>query len=267
MRRRLLAAGLAVALPSVSRAQPAAPGTRQSAAGTHALVFAAASLKDALDAVVAGWVAGGGRRPAIAYAGSPALARQIEQGAPADLFVSADEAWMDHLEARGLLRAGSRVALLANALVLVAPTAQPTPAALRLAPGVDLAGALGDGRLAIADPRTVPAGRYARAALTALGAWAPVADRLAPTENVRAALALVARGEAPLGVVYATDARAEPRVRVVDVFQASSHPPIVYPLARTAASRSPDAGPLAAWLAGPAAAAIFVAHGFTVPVR
>jgi molybdate transport system substrate-binding protein len=253
MRRRLLAAGLAVALPSVSRAQPAAPGTRQSAAGTHALVFAAASLKDALDAVVAGWVAGGGRRPAIAYAGSPALARQIEQGAPADLFVSADEAWMDHLEARGLLRAGSRVALLANALVLVAPTAQPAPAALRLAPGVDLAGALGDGRLAIADPRTVPAGRYARAALTALGAWAPVADRLAPTENVRAALALVARGE--------------PRVRVVDVFQASSHPPIVYPLARTAASRSPDAGPLAAWLAGPAAAAIFVAHGFTVPVR
>jgi molybdate transport system substrate-binding protein len=260
VRRGLLAAALAAALPlRPARAQ----------AGPPALVFAAASLKEALDAAFAARSAGGGGRPAVSYAGSPALARQIEQGAPADLFVSADVAWMDHLEARGLLAPGSRAPLLTNALVLVAPAAAaraagPVP---RLAPGVDLAPALGDGRLAVADVATVPAGRYAKAALESLGAWRTVAGRLAATENVRAALALVARGEAPLGIVYATDARAEPRVRIVGAFPASAHPPIVYPIARLVRSRSPDAGPLLDWLRSAQAGAVFAAHGFGVPAR
>jgi molybdate transport system substrate-binding protein len=252
-----MAGGLCAALrPAALRAQPA---------GAPLLVFAAASLQGALDAVGAAWSAQGGTRPSISYAGTPALARQIEQGAPADLLIAADSDWMDRLERRGALRPGSRVDLLGNRLVLVAP--QDRPVALRIAPGMDLLRALGGGRLALADVGTVPAGRYAKAALEALGVWPSVAGRVAGTENVRAALALVARGEAPLGIVYASDARAEPRVRVVDVFPAGLHPPIVYPAAVTAASRSPQAGAFAAFLRSPPAAAAFVAQGFEVLAR
>lgn len=231
------------------------------------VVFAAASLKESLDAVADAWVRTGQPRPAISYAASSALARQIDQGAPADLVLTADADWMDWLESRRLLRPGSRAVLLSNRLVLVAPAATPAPA-LRIGPGLSLAEALGpDGRLAIADVAAVPAGRYGRAALTALGAWPAVSTRLAQTENVRAALALVARGEAPLGLVYATDARAEPRVRVLGMLPADSHPPIVYPMAVVAGARSPRALAFADFLRSPAALGVFTAHGFLVPPR
>ena len=230
-------------------------------------VFAAASLKEALDDAAQAWSKRSGARPVISYASSAALARQIEQGAPADVFVSADEDWMDWAEARRLLRPGTREKLLSNRLVLVAPAAAP-PAALRLAPGVPLAAALGtDGRLALGDVASVPAGRYARAALEALGAWPSLAGRLAQTENVRAALTLVARGEAPLGVVYATDARAEPRVRVVDAFPETTHPPVVYPVAVLAAARSAKAQPFVDFLRSPEGRAIFAARGFAPAPR
>jgi len=266
-RRVLRAASLLLAAPSGARAVgPAAPvGLAPAPApgvGVAPTVFAAASLREVLDAVAAAWVAQGGRRPVLAYAGTPALARQIEQGAPADLLIAADAAWMDHLEQRRLLRPDSRGVVAGNRLVLVAPAGMPAPA-LRLQPGVALAQALGDGRLALADVASVPAGRYARAALESLGVWGSVAGRVAMAQNVRAALALVARGEAPLGIVYASDALAEPRVRVVDTFAASLHPPIAYQAALTAVSTSPDAAAFSAFLRSPAAATIFAAHGFT----
>jgi len=256
--RRALVAGLAVALlvPAVSRAQSASR-----APSGPTLVFAAASLKEALDAVADAWARQGGVRPTLSYGATSALARQIEQGAPADVVIAADNDWMDYLAERRLVRPESRARLLGNSLVLVAPAARPV--ALKVGPGFALAAALGDGRLAVADVRAVPAGRYARAALEHLGVWQSVQPRLAMAQDVRAALALVARGEVPLGIVYATDARAEPRVGVVDVFPSDSHPPIEYPVALTVASRAPDAGAFVAFLRSPAAAAIFVAHGFT----
>ena len=190
-------------------------------------VFAAASLREALDAVVRPFEAATGHRVAVAYAASNALAKQIEAGAPAAIFVSADTDWVDYVEARGFALAGSRTNLLRNDLVLVAPAG--SKASVRLAPGVDLSPLLQDGRLAIANPDSVPAGRYAKAALTALGAWERVSTRIAPAENVRAALSFVARGEAPLGIVYRTDALAEKDVRIVDTFPANTHAPITYP--------------------------------------
>ncbi len=224
-------------------------------------VFAAASLRGSLDDVVQAFESAGGTQVRVSYGASSALARQIEAGAPAQLFICADLDWMDRVAAHGLLR-GPGVALLTNSLVLIAPAASvPT---LRIAPGFALAAALGGGRLAIADPRAVPAGKYARAALESLGAWTPVEARLAPAANVRAALALVARGEAPLGIVYRTDALAEPRVAVVDTFPASSHPPIVYPLG-VLRGAPPAADELAAYLAGPAARTIWERHGFGAP--
>ncbi len=236
------------ALPAPVRAQP--------------VVFAAASLKEALDAAALAWSRQSGVRPSISYAASSALARQIDQGAPADVFVSADEVWPEWLRARGRLRDGRVVPLLTNRLVLVAPASSPA-VALRLAPGVPLAAALGaDGRLAVGEVAAVPAGRYARAALASLGVWPSVSGRLAETESVRAALTLVARGEAPLGIVYATDARAEPRVRVVDTFPEGSHPPIVYPVAIVADARSPHAQGFVDFLRSPAGMAVFAGHGF-----
>lgn len=232
------------------------------------VVFAAASLREVLDAAAEAFARErGGPRPVLSYAGSPALARQIEQGAPADVFVSADRDWMDHLERGGHLRAGTRTTLASNRLVLVGSASGASPP-LRIEPGFALAAALGPGgRLAVGDVAAVPAGRYARAALESLGVWAAVSGRLAQAENVRAALALVARGEAPLGVVYATDARAEPRVRVVDTFPATSHPPIVHPAAVTAASRSPRAGAFLEFLRSPAGLALLAAHGFAAAPR
>jgi molybdate transport system substrate-binding protein len=224
------------------------------------LVFAAASVKTALDEIDMLYRQRTGREVRVSYAASSALAKQIEAGAPADLFISADLDWMDYLEQRRLIRPDTRSNLLGNKLVLIAPASSMLQMAVQ--PGFPLAAALGGRRLAVADPAGVPAGKYAKAALESLGVWASVADKLAPAENVRAALLLVARGEAPIGIVYRTDAAAEPSVRIVAAFPASSHPPIVYPVALT-----PRAGPTASdylgFLKSPAARGAFEKQGFT----
>ena len=241
----------------------AACGHPEPSTGPVVTVFAAASLKTALDQVGVAVIAPASLRWRVTYAASSTLARQIEAGAPADLFISADQEWMDHVQARGFIRPGTRVTLLGNTLVLIAPADSATR--LRLEPGAPLRATLGDGRLALADPAVVPAGKYARAALLHLGLWDQVADRVAPADHVRAALALVARGEAPLGIVYGSDARAEPRVRVVDRIAAQTHPPIHYPAALTSAA-GPDAAAVLRRLQEPAASEVFTAHGLRAPV-
>ncbi len=226
-------------------------------------VFAAASLQDGLRALARDWAARGHAMPRLSFAASSALARQIEQGAPADLFLSADEPWMDHLQARDLILPGSRVSALGNALVLVAPPGAAPSAPL--ARGTDLPALLGpQGRLALADPAHVPAGRYARAALEWMGQWEALAPHLARAENVRAALLLVERGEAPLGIVYASDALALPALRVLGAFPPESHPPITYPFALTRRAAS-NAGALLAFLTGPEAMPTWQRHGFLPP--
>ena len=225
-------------------------------------VFGAASLKTALDAISESWSQEEGRQATVSYAGSSALARQIEEGAPADLFISADLDWMAYLAERNLVDSASERRLLGNRIVLVAPADSSVD--LSIAPGFDLAGALGDGRLAMANIDAVPAGRYGKAALETLGVWDGVADKVAQAENVRAALQFVALGEAPLGIVYQTDATAEPGVRVVGTFPEDSHDPIIYPAALTAASANPDAAAFLDYLQGDAARAIFEEQGFTV---
>jgi molybdate transport system substrate-binding protein len=226
------------------------------------LVFAAASLKNVLDEIDEAWRRETGKRAAISYGASSLLAKQIENGAPADLFMSADSDWMDYLETRKLIKPGSRSDLLGNTLVLIAPAGSAVK--LTIAPDFGLAAALGDGRLAMADPAAVPAGRYGRAALAKLGVWDSVANRIAAAENVRAALLLVARGEAPLGIVYRTDAAVERGVRIVDTFPPDTHPPIVYPIALTSTSTNRDAPALLVYLRGPEAHAQFHKAGFTV---
>jgi molybdate transport system substrate-binding protein len=236
--------------------------TTASAAPRAVLVFAAASLKNALDAIAEEWRRETGKRTTISYAASSTLAKQIENGAPADVFISADRDWMDYLAQRKLIDPKSRVDLLGNRLVLIAPKDSKIDLVIR--PGFDIAATLGDGRLAMGDPAAVPAGLYGKAALETLGVWPRIANRIAAAENVRAALLLVARGEAPLGIVYQTDAAAEPGVRIVATFPPETHPPIVYPMALTAASTNPDAPALAAYLRGPAARSRFEAQGFAV---
>lgn len=228
-------------------------------------VFAAASLKNALDEIDTVWTARTGKTVTVSYAASSALVKQIEAGAPADIFISADIPWMIHADAKGLIRPGSRVDLLGNSLVLIAPAA--AAETIALIPGVALAAKIGDGKIATGDIAVVPAGKYAKAALEKLGIWADIEPKIAGTESVRAALALVARGEAKYGIVYASDARVEPKVAVVGTFPADSHPPIVYPAAITKDSTSPDAAALLDFLAGPEAAKIFEAHGFSVLKR
>lgn len=225
-------------------------------------VFAAASLKNALDAVSAAWKADAGKETKNTYAASSALAKQIEQAAPADIFISADLDWMNYLDEKKLIKADTRKVLLGNVLVLV--TAKDTGLKLELKPGADLAGALAGGKLAVADVKGVPAGKYAKAALEKLGLWASVEASLAQSENVRAALALVARGEAKLGIVYATDAKAEPKVEVAGAFPEDSHAPIVYPAAVISASKNPDAEAFVTYLSSPKAQEIFTAQGFTI---
>jgi len=226
------------------------------------LVLAAASLQEAMTDAADAWAARRHARPVISFAASSALARQVEAGAPVDLFVSADEEWMDYLAARALIVPGSRATLLANRLVLIAPA--DSRVRLTIARGFPLARALGNGRLAMADPAAVPAGRYGAAALTRLGVWNGVRARIAGAENVRAALALVERGAAPLGIVYATDARASTRVRVVGTFPADSHPPITYPIARLRASTNPEAEAFRRFLLSREGKAIFARRGFSV---
>jgi molybdate transport system substrate-binding protein len=228
------------------------------------LVFAAASLQTALDEL-AGLVAKAtGVRITMSYAASSALARQVENGAPAEIFISADQDWMDYLAGRALLRPDSRSNLVGNRLVLIA--SKDPASTLKIGKGFGLAAALGSSRLALANPDVVPAGRYARAALTSLGVWDSVASRVAGAENVRAAMALVSRGESPLGIVYRTDASVDPGVVVVDTFPESTHPPIVYPIALLQPA-SPDAARVLAFLKSPAALAVFLRHGFTEPPR
>ncbi|SEN21053.1 molybdate transport system substrate-binding protein [Loktanella fryxellensis] len=225
------------------------------------VVFAAASLKTALDAVAAEFEATTGHTVTVSYAGSNQLAMQIIAGAPADIFLSAAVNWMDEVEGAGLTAPGTRADLFGNTLVLVGgPDAGPVD----LVPGVDLAGLLGDGKLAMALVDSVPAGQYGKAALDTLGAWEAVAPEVAQADNVRAALAFVALGEAPYGIVYGSDAVAEPGVQVVGTFPADNHPPIVYPGALlTGAADAADSAFLAA-LTENAADAVFAAQGFVV---
>ena len=234
----------------------------QSARAQDVVVFAAASLANALDEAARLFEQQGGAHAKISYAASSTLAKQIESGAPAEIFISADLDWMDYLEKRHLIRAPTRENLLGNRLVLVAPA--DSAAKVEIKPGLDLIGLLGGGRLAMADPDSVPAGKYGRAALEKLGIWNSVKAAVAPAENVRAALAFVSRREAPFGIVYATDAAADLGVKVVGIFPDDTHPPIVYPVALTADSKNPNAARLLDFLSSPAAKPIFEKQGFTV---
>jgi molybdate transport system substrate-binding protein len=233
----------------------------QPAMAASVLVFGAASLKEALDEQAKQFEAATGHRVVVAYGASNTLARQIASGAPADVFISADVDWMGDVDRRGLTMRGSRVDLLRNALVLVAPAS--SGSTLKIGPGFPLAAELGQGRLAMANPDSVPAGKYGKAALEHLGVWSGVERRVARAENVRAALALVSRGEAPFGIVYATDARADKGVRIMDTFPATSHPPIVYPAAVLASSRSPAAQPLLDYLRSAPARRVWEQYGFS----
>src|SRR5499426_1593672 len=226
------------------------------------LVFAAASLKNALDEIADQWQKETGRKVAISYAASNNLIKQIEQGAPADIFISADLDWMDYGQQKGLIKPDSRFNLLGNRLVLIAP--KDANVSANIQPGFDLAALLKGGRLAMANVDAVPAGRYGKAALEKLGAWDGVKDKIAQAENVRAALVLVARGEAPFGIVYQTDAASDPTVKIVGTFPENTHPPIIYPIALTKESANPDAQAFINYLRSPAARAAFERQGFTV---
>jgi molybdate transport system substrate-binding protein len=226
------------------------------------VVFAAASLKNALDDAAAAWRQATGKTAVVSYAASNALARQIEAGAPADIFFSADLDWMDYAASKKLIRPETRINLLGNDLVLIAH--KNATAQVSLQPRLDLASVLKGGRLAMGQVDAVPAGKYGRAALEKLGAWDGVKDRVAQTENVRAALLLVSRGEAPLSIVYKTDAVSDPNVRIVATFPEGSHPPIVYPVAITRDSTNPDAASLLDFLRSARAKPFFEKQGFTV---
>jgi len=225
-------------------------------------VFAAASLKNALDDVDAAFTKAGGPKVTASYAASSALAKQVEAGAPADIFISADIKWMDYLAGKTLIRPDTRVNLLGNKLVLIAPKDSKL-ADVKIEKGFDIAKLAGDGRIAVADTKAVPAGLYAKAALTSLGSWAAAEPKLAQAENVRATLAFVARGETPLGIVYETDAKIEPKVKIVGYFPNGSYPPVTYPVAATAASKNAAVGKYLDFLRTPAAKAIFEKYGFS----
>jgi len=224
------------------------------------LVLAAASLQESLNAAADAWAARRHERPILSFASSSALAKQIEAGAPADIFIPADEPWMDDVAKHGLTKAGTRVSFLANSLVLVAPAASAKPIAIK--PGFPLARLLGDGKLAMGEVSSVPAGKYGKEALTRLGIWDAVSPHVAGADNVRAALALVERGEAPYGIVYATDAYASKGVKVVGIFPAASHAPITYPIALLTASTSSDADGFRRFLISGPGKAIFKRYGF-----
>jgi molybdate transport system substrate-binding protein len=202
-------------------------------------IFAAASLKNALDNAAHAYEKSSGNKIVVSYAGSSALAKQIEQGAPADIFISADLDWMDYVQKKKLIKEDTRFNLLGNRLVLIAP--KDSPVELKIGKDFPLAAALGDNRIAMANVKSVPAGKYGSAALEKLGVWSAVQPKVAQADNVRAALALVAQGEAPLGIVYESDAAAEPKVKIVDVFPEDSHPPIIYPIAILSDSKNGDA--------------------------
>ncbi len=248
--------GFATALLLFAVALPA----RATDSGT-VTVFAAASLTDALQKVGQAYEAVGNGHVTFNFAASSVLARQVESSGGADIFMSADTDWMDYLDNRGLIAHATRANLLGNHLVLIAP--KDSTVALTIAPHFDLVGALHGGRLSMADPDSVPAGKYARTALTQLGVWSGVADRIVQAENVRVALAYVARGEAPLGIVYTTDAMAEPKVKIIGTFPDSTHQPIVYPAALTRDAR-PAAAAFLKFLSSDQAIGIFRQAGFII---
>ncbi len=238
---------------------PAGPAAAQ---GRDVLVFAAASLKNALDEVAAQWQRETGKKVAVSYAASNTLIKQIEQGAPADIFMSADLDWMDYGQQKDLIKPDTRSNLLGNRLVLVAP--KEANASVNIAPGFDLAAALKGGRLAMGNVDAVPAGKYGKAALEKLGAWDGVKDKIAQAESVRAALVLVSRGEALLGIVYQTDAASDPGVKIVGTFPENTHPPITYPIALTKESHNADAQTFLNYVRSPAARPAFERQGFTI---
>ncbi|HET7803198.1 MAG TPA: molybdate ABC transporter substrate-binding protein [Pseudolabrys sp.] len=237
-----------------------------SAAREQITVFAAASLKNALDDTNAAFAKATGVKVTVSYAASSALAKQIEQGAPADIFISADLQWMDYLGERKLIKPDTRFNLLGNKLVLIAPAASRIGNA-SIGPGFDIAKLAGSGRIEVADVNAVPAGRYARAALEKLDAWAKAEPKLAQAENVRATLAFVARDEAPIGIVYETDAKVEPKVKVVGAFPDDSYPPVIYPVAATAITAKQSVSQYLHFLRTPAAKAIFEKYGFSFLIR
>jgi molybdate transport system substrate-binding protein len=259
-RRRLLGWGLAVATGIGAIA--GAPLSVASAEAGNVVVFAAASLKNALDDINTQWQKETGKKAAISYGASSVLAKQIEAAAPADIFVSADIAWMDDVAKKGLIKPETRKDLLGNEIVLVAPKDSPVEA--KIEPNFPLAKLLGDGRLAMANTDSVPAGKYGKAALQALGVWDSVSAKVAQAEDVRAALALVSRGEAPLGIVYQTDVAADPNVRIVATFPKDTHPPIIYPIALVASSTNPDAAAFLDYIKSAAAKPLFEKQGFVV---
>ncbi|WP_440980724.1 molybdate ABC transporter substrate-binding protein [Shinella sumterensis] len=255
MNRRLLLKLVVAAFAALPLALPAV-------AAEKVTVFAAASLKNALDAANAAWQAETGNETTVSYAASSALAKQIEAAAPADLFISADLAWMDYVAEKKLIRDDTRSNLLGNRIVLVAP--KDAAKAVDIKDGFDLAGLVGDGKLAMGAVDSVPAGKYGKAALEKLGVWPSVENKVAGAESVRAALALVSRGEAPYGIVYETDAAADPGVAIVGTFPEVSHPPIIYPVAILAESRSPAAAAYLDFLKSEKAAPFFTGQGFTI---
>lgn len=231
-------------------------------AAEKVVVFAAASMKNALDAINAEWSRESGNVTTVSYAASSALAKQIEQGAPADIFISADLAWMDYVADKKLIEAASRSDLLGNRIVLVAPADKAKPVDIKQ--GFDLVGLVGDGRLAMGAVDSVPAGKYGKAALEKLGVWSSVEKKVAGAESVRAALLLVSRGEAPYGIVYQTDAAADPGVTIVGTFPEDSHPPIIYPVAILSEAKSPAAKSYLDFLKSAKATPFFEKQGFTV---
>jgi molybdate transport system substrate-binding protein len=255
LRRTLIVAGLALAGCGVA-------ATTSVAQEKGPTVFAAASMKTALDEVDTLWTKKTGKTVSVSYAASSALAKQIEQGAPADVFISADLDWMDYLDKKGLIRSGTRANALGNTLVLIQAKGAAQP--VKIAAGFPIADLVGDGKLATGDVRSVPVGKYAKAAFEKLGVWSAIEPKIAGAENVRVALQLVAREEAKYGVVYGTDAASEPKVAVVGTFPADSHPAIVYPFGITKDSTSKDAADYLAFLRGPEAAKVFESQGFSI---
>nr|WP_309391596.1 molybdate ABC transporter substrate-binding protein [Chelatococcus sambhunathii] len=269
---RRIFGGVAIAIAIAAQPFAALAEVANAAAGSGAaradakapvVVFAAASLKNALDAIAKDWTRESGVEVKASYAASSALAKQIEQAAPADLFISADVPWMDYVAQKDLIVPATRVDLLGNRLVLVA-SKDWSKGDVELKSGVDLAALLGDGRFAMGEVSSVPAGKYGKAALEKLGIWPSVSGKVAGAENVRAALALVARGEAPLGIVYKTDAAADKGVKVVGTFPADSHPPIIYPMAKLKSATSSNADAFLNRLSSAGAKKTFEEAGFTV---
>lgn len=241
-------------------------GPQPATAQDSITVFAAASLRNALDETDSAFTKATGIKVVASYAASSTLAKQIAQGAPADVFISANVKWMDFLAKHKQIKPDTRVNLLGNSLVLIAPKSSKLEH-VNIAKGFDIAKLAGPGRIAVADVKAVPAGLYAKAALQSLGAWQAAEPKLAQAENVRATLAYVARGETPLGIVYSTDAAIEPAVKIVGTFPAGSHPPIIYPVAAIAQTKSPAVPRYLHFLGTSAAKAIFEKYGFRFLVR